>query len=105
MAELAAETKELNLHLEQIQDFTPTPMTLSTEIYYTGYHPYTGEKVFTATTPEEKLAQRKYFFWYDRAYRPDIIRSLQRMHRPDLLNRLFPAQASMPYCSNKYKRK
>ena len=69
MAGLAAETKELNLHLEQVQDFTPTPMTVSTEIYYTGYHPYTGKKVFTAISPEEKLAQRKYFFWYDRTYR------------------------------------
>lgn len=97
MAELAAETKELNLHLEQVQDFTPTPMTLSTEIYYTGYHPYTGEKVFTPITSEEKLAQRKYFFWYDKAYRPDIMRSLQRMHRTDLLNRLFPPRASHPY--------
>ncbi len=100
MAQLAAETKELNLHLEQVQDFTPTPMTLSTEIYYTGYHPYTGEKIFTATSPEEKLAQRKYFFWYDRAYCPDIMRSLQRLHRPDLLKRLFPQQASHPYRKN-----
>ena len=90
MAELAAETKEMNLHLEQVQDFTPTPMTLSTEIYYTGYHPYTGERVFTATTPEEKLAQRKYFFWYDRAYRPDLMRSLMKLHRPDIAARLFP---------------
>lgn len=101
MAELAAETKELNLHLEQVQDFTPTPMTLSTEIYYTGYHPYTGEKVFTPITSEEKLAQRKYFFWYDNAYRPDIMRSLQRMHRTDLLNRLFPPRASHPYRKKK----
>lgn len=101
MAELAAETKELNLHLEQVQDFTPTPMTLSTEIYYTGYHPYTGEKVFTPITSEEKLAQRKYFFWYDNAYRPDIMRSLQRMHRTDLLNRLFPPRASHPYRSRR----
>lgn len=101
MAELAAETKELNLHLEQVQDFTPTPMTLSTEIYYTGYHPYTGEKVFTPITSEEKLAQRKYFFWYDKAYRPDIMRSLQRMHRTDLLNRLFPPRASHPYRSRR----
>jgi len=91
MAELAAETKDMNLHLEQVQDFTPTPMTLATEIYYTGYHPYTGEKVFTATAPAEKLAQRKYFFWYDPAYRPDIMRSLQKMHRPDIARRLFPA--------------
>ena len=103
MAELAAETKELNLHLEQIQDFTPTPMTLSTEIYYTGYHPYTGERVFTATTPEQKQAQRKYFFWYDRASQPDLIRSLQRLHRTDLLRRLFPRQASYTY-RNKGKK-
>lgn len=89
MAMLAAETKELNLHLEQVQDFTPTPMTLSTEIYYTGYHPYTLEKVFTATTPEAKQGQRKYFFWYDRAYRDEIMRSLRKMHRPDIATRLF----------------
>ena len=92
MAELAVETKGLNLHLEQVQDFTPTPMTLSTEIYYTGIHPYTGEKVFTATTRDEKLAQRKYFFWYDRAYRFEITQSLKRLHRNDLLRKLFPGK-------------
>ena len=91
MAELAVETKSLDLHLEQVQDFTPTPMTLSTEIYYTGIHPYTGERVFTATTPEEKQNQRKYFFWYDKTYRADIERSLRRLHRPELIARLFPA--------------
>lgn len=92
MAELAVETKNLNLHLEQVQDFTPTPMTLSTEIYYTGFHPYTGERVFTATTREEKLAQRKYFFWYDKTYRLEITQSLKRLHRPDLLRKLFPGK-------------
>lgn len=91
MAELAAETKSLNMHLEQVQDFTPTPMTLATEIYYTGIHPYTGEHIFTATRPEDKLAQRKYFFWYDKTYRPDIIKSLNRLHRPDLIRKLYPA--------------
>lgn len=90
MAELACKTKELNFKLEQIQDFTPTPMTLATEIYYSGYHPYTGEKLFTAISPEEKLAQRKYFFWYDSAYRGDIVKSLTKMHREDLIARLFP---------------
>ncbi len=90
MAELAVKTKELNMHLEQVQDFTPTPMTLATEIYYTGIHPYTGEKVYCATRPEEKLAQRQYFFWYDHTYRQSIIRSLQRIHRPDLIAALFP---------------
>lgn len=93
MAELACKTKNLNFHLEQVQDFTPTPMTLATEIYYTGYHPYTGEKVYTARTREEKLAQRKYFFWYDESYRPDIVRSLNRLHRPDIVEKLFPRNA------------
>jgi uncharacterized radical SAM protein YgiQ len=89
MAELAVKTKRLDFHLEQVQDFTPTPMTLATEIYYSGYHPYTLEKVFTAITPEEKLAQRQYFFWYDRTYRIPITNSLRRLHRPDLVAQLF----------------
>ncbi|MCM1029759.1 MAG: YgiQ family radical SAM protein [Pseudoflavonifractor sp.] len=89
MALLAVETKGLEMHLEQIQDFTPTPMTVATEIYYSGVHPYTLEPVYTATTPEEKLAQRQYFFWYDKAYRPSILRSLHRIHRPDLIKALF----------------
>lgn len=90
MAELAIKTRDLDFHLEQVQDFTPTPMTVATEIYYSGYHPYTGEKIFTAITPAEKLAQRQYFFWYDRTYRAGITASLNRLHRPDLLKRLFP---------------
>lgn len=92
MAELAVKTRELDMHLEQVQDFTPTPMTLATEIFYTGYHPYTGEKIYTPHTPEEKLAQRKYFFWYDRTYRQDIVKSLHRLHRTDLLSALYPGQ-------------
>ncbi len=89
MAELAVKTRDLGIRLEQIQDFTPTPMTVATEIYYTGFHPYTGKKVYTATRPAEKLAQRQYFFWYDRAYRAGITSSLRRLHRPDLIRRLF----------------
>lgn len=92
MAELAVETRNLNMHLEQVQDFTPTPMTLATEIYYTGIHPYTGEQIYTATRKEDKLAQRKYFFWYDKTYRQDIIGSLNKLHRPDLIRRLFPGK-------------
>lgn len=88
MAELAVKTKKLNMHLEQVQDFTPTPMTLSTEIYYTGINPYTLEKVFTARRPEDKLAQRKYFFWYDRKYHREIVISLRRLHREDLIRML-----------------
>lgn len=89
MAELAATTKELDFHLEQVQDFTPTPMTLATEIYYTGYHPYTMERIYTARTDKEKLAQRQFFFWYKPETRRDIERELRRMNRPDLAARLY----------------
>lgn len=105
MAQLAATTRELGLHLEQVQDFTPTPMTLSTEIYYTGYHPYTGEKIYTAVRPEEKLAQRKYFFWYDKTYRADIERSLRRLHRPDLIAALYPPYRNSISRNNKPRRR
>lgn len=90
MAELAALTKELDFHLEQVQDFTPTPMTVSTEIFYSGYHPYTLQPLYTAHSKDEKLAQRKYFFWYEKDYKRDIFNSLHKMHRSDLLTRLYP---------------
>lgn len=89
MAELAVITKNLDFHLEQVQDFTPTPMTLATEIYYSGYHPYTGEKVYTAHTQGEKLAQRQFFFWWKPENRRAIIDSLRKMRRPDLIKSLF----------------
>lgn len=92
MAQLAAITRRLNMHLEQVQDFTPTPMTLSTEIYYTGYHPYTGARVYTATDPKAKEAQRQFFFWYDPSRRPGITASLRRIGRPDLISRIFPGK-------------
>ncbi len=89
MAELAVLTKSLHFQLEQVQDFTPTPMTLATEIYYTGYHPYTMERIYTAHTPNEKLAQRQFFFWYKPESRPQIMQTLRRMNRKDLIDRLF----------------
>lgn len=89
MAELAIKTKPMGFKLEQVQDFTPSPMTLATEIYYTGYHPYTLEKMYTAKTKEQKLAQRQYFFWYDKKYRHQIIKSLKQIKRIDLANQLF----------------
>lgn len=90
MAELAVETKSMGFNLEQIQDFTPSPMTVATEMYYTGYHPYTLEKVYTARTKEQKLAQRQFFFWYDQSYKPQIIKTLTRLNRKDLLLKLYP---------------
>ncbi|MBC7125459.1 MAG: DUF3362 domain-containing protein, partial [Bacteroidales bacterium] len=64
MKQLAEETRKLNFKLEQVQDFTPTPMTLASTIYYTGINPYTGEKVYVARSVEEKRKQQSYFFWY-----------------------------------------
>lgn len=89
MAELAVLTKDLNFHLEQVQDFTPTPMTVSTETWYTGYDPYTLEPVFSAKTPREKLAQRQFFFWYKPEERKNIERELRRIGREDLIARLY----------------
>lgn len=89
MAELAALTREMDFKLEQIQDFTPTPMTVATEIYYSGFHPYTLEPVYTPRTKTEKLAQRKYFFWYKPEYRNEIKQELLKMKRPDLVKKLF----------------
>ena len=89
MAELAILTKRLNFKLEQIQDFTPTPMTLSTEIFYTGINPYTMQPVYTARTDRDKQAQRQFFFWYDPAQRHRLIAELRRIGRPDLISKLF----------------
>ena len=105
MAELASLTKELNFHLEQVQDFTPTPMTVATEAFYTGLHPYTLQPIYTAHSKEEKLAQRKYFFWYDKKYKADIIRSLKKMHRSDLINKLYPKGIGSASTNNNSLRK
>ena len=90
MAELAIITKRLDFQLEQVQDFTPTPMTVSTEAWYSGYHPYTLEPVYSAKTQKEKLAQRQYFFWYKPEERHNIEQSLRRIGRTDLIADLCP---------------
>ncbi len=90
MAELAAITKSLNFRLEQVQDFTPSPMTLATEMYYTGFHPYTLERVYTAKTKDQKNAQRQFFFWYDRKNKRSIINELKHIKRSDLIHKLYP---------------
>lgn len=105
MAELAVITKKLNFHLEQVQDFTPTPMTLATEIYYTGYHPYTGEKVFTAHSQEEKLAQRQFFFWYKPEQRKKIEQELIRINRRDLLQKLYGSFIRYDNFADRQKRR
>ena len=96
MAELAAITKQLDFQLEQVQDFTPTPMTVATETWYTGYDPYTLEPVFSAKTPREKQAQRQFFFWYKPEERRNIEQSLRRIGRPDLIPRLYSSFPARP---------
>ena len=96
MAELAVLTKNLDFHLEQVQDFTPTPMTNATETWYTGYDPYTLEPVFSAKTQKEKLAQRQYFFWYKPEERRGIEQSLRRIGRADLISKLYSGMPPQP---------
>lgn len=96
MANLAIITKKLNFQLEQVQDFTPTPMTVSTETWYTGYDPYTLEPVYCAKTPNEKLAQRQFFFWYKPEERKNIERELRKIGRPELIEQLFSHAPNPP---------
>ncbi len=101
MAELAVQTKKLDFHLEQVQDFTPTPMTVSTETWYTGYDPYTLEPVFSAHTPKEKLAQRMFFFWYKPEERRNIEYELKKIGRNDLISQLYGNKGFAPaYSTN-----
>lgn len=104
MACLAAETRELDFQLEQVQDFTPTPMTVATDTWYSGYHPYTLEPVFSAHTPADKLKQRMFFFWYKPEERSRIISELKRIGRPDLIKRLYtqtPSKRNPSYAASK----
>lgn len=89
MAHLACETREMGFQLEQVQDFTPTPLTLASAIYYSGIHPYTGEQVFTARNRQEKEDQRKFFFWYKPENRQWIRQSLAKMGESSLADRLL----------------
>lgn len=89
MADLAAETRTLGFQLEQVQDFTPTPMTLATVIYYSGFDPYTLKPVYTAKSKNDKLNQRKFFFWYKSENRYWIQNTLNKLNRPDILKKLL----------------
>ena len=89
MAELAVLTKRMDFHLEQVQDFTPTPMTVSTEAWYTGLHPYTLQPIYSACSPRDKQAQRQFFFWYKPEMRRTIMDELRRIGRRDLIDKLF----------------
>jgi len=89
MAELAAITKSDGFKLEQVQDFTPTPMTLSSVMYYTGFDPYTMEKVYSAKSSEDRSDQRSFLFWYKEENREKLKRRLRKIGREDILEKLF----------------
>lgn len=88
MANLAAETKDMGFKLEQVQDFTPTPMTVATIIYYTGLHPYTLKPIYTAKSKKEKKNQHLFFFWYKRENHNIIRDKLKSLGREDLIEKL-----------------
>mgnify|MGYP006078063491 CR=1 FL=1 len=93
MANLAAETKEMGFQLEQVQDFTPTPMTVATVIYYSGVHPYTLKPTFAPKTKEEKKDQHRFFFWYKQENRQWVKDKLNNAGKPELLARLMGTAA------------
>ena len=96
MAELAAETKDLGFKLEQVQDFTPTPMTVATVIYYSGVHPYTLKPVETTKKLDQKKEQNLFFFWYKNENKGKIIAKLNGMGRKDLIEKFY---GKIPYSS------
>ncbi len=89
MAELAVKTKDLNFRLEQVQDFTPTPMTLATVMFYSGLDPYSLKPVYVDTRPEDKRAQRRFFFWHKKEEQAEIRKDLMKINRPDLIKQLL----------------
>ena len=89
MAGLACETKELGFQLEQVQDFTPTPMTVATVIYYSGYHPYTLEEIATPRTAQDKRDQNRFFFWYKKENQSWIRNTLEHLHKPAFIDALL----------------
>ncbi|MDX2304011.1 MAG: YgiQ family radical SAM protein [Microscillaceae bacterium] len=88
MANLAVETKDMGFQLEQVQGFTPTPMTVATVIYYSGVHPYTLKPVYTAKSDKEKKNQHLFFFWYKPENRKLIADKLQKLGKSELIQKL-----------------
>jgi uncharacterized radical SAM protein YgiQ len=103
MANLAAETKDMGFQLEQVQDFTPTPMTVATIIYYSGYHPYTLQPTFTPKAEDEKRDQHRFFFWYKRENHRWIKSVLKKANREDLVNQLLADAAPKGGQSKQHK--
>jgi radical SAM superfamily enzyme YgiQ (UPF0313 family) len=111
MVDLAIETKGLGFHLEQVQDFTPTPMTLATEIFYSGFDPYSLKPVYVARTDKEKHEQQIFFFWYKKENFNWIKNTLHKIKKDELIPKLIktnshkPAENISKKIKNKFSRK
>ena len=88
MANLAAETKDMGFKLEQVNDFTPTPMTVATVIYYAGVHPYTLKPTFVPKTAKAKADQHRFFFWHKPENKQWINDKLRSVGEPELAEKL-----------------
>ena len=88
MAELSLQMKKLKKKLEQVQDFTPTPMTLASVMFYTGFDPSTLEKTNIPRSIKEKKIQQLFFFLYDKEKRKELKADLLKMKRVDIINLL-----------------
>jgi radical SAM superfamily enzyme YgiQ (UPF0313 family) len=84
MIELAEYIRDNNLYTEQVQDFTPTPMTASTCMYYTGINPFTGERVHVAKGREKKI-QRALLQYKDERNYGFVYEGLKMAGRNDLM--------------------
>lgn len=83
--ELAVFLKKRGIRPEQVQDFYPTPGTISTCMFYTGLDPYTMKEVYVAKTPKEKAMQRALLQYYNSANKEIIIEALKKCGRYDLI--------------------
>jgi uncharacterized radical SAM protein YgiQ len=104
MAQLSIEAQKKHFFLEPVQDFTPTPMTLATVMFYTGVNPYTNKPVFSAKTQQEKQLQRNFFFWHKPSERKQIIAFLKKQKRNDILNQLENKQVVQKKRNSRKKR-
>ncbi|XOV65918.1 MAG: YgiQ family radical SAM protein [Fluviicola sp.] len=104
MANLAVETKDMGFQLEQVQDFTPTPMTVATVIYYAGVHPYTLKPYNTVKEKEAKLNQRRFFFWYKKENHSFIRNTLKKANRNDLAEKLLGENQGLDRAKSKSQR-
>ena len=90
MAQLTLDLKAINYLPEQAQDFTPTPMTLATCMFYTGVDPYTLQPIFVAKSPDDKKRQQLFVFYYKPENREPIISELRKLNKGDIATRIFP---------------